>query len=346
MPVAHALLGLLARGERHGYELRRELERELGPDWRIDFGQLYRVLARMERAGWVRVRRQVTAGGPARKVRAITASGRRELTSWSGRPTAPARRRDSAIVRRRFGAAAHEDAVQALVAIGSDDAILTLLARELADRHPEINFSFETVGSLSGLNALREGRAQLAGIHLLDVDSGEYNVPYIKHLLPEEAVVLVTLARREQGLLLAPGNPLAIRGVRDLGRRGVGLINRQRGAGTRLLLYHALRRARVDPRAITGYDSETPTHDAVAAAIAAGRADAGPGVRAAAEKWGLSFLPLGEERYDLAIPRVVFDSPRLRPLLEALHQRAFRRTAAAIPGYDVSRMGTVVARIQ
>jgi molybdate-binding protein/DNA-binding PadR family transcriptional regulator len=346
MPVAHALLGLLARREAHGYALRRDLERELGPNWRIDFGQLYRVLARMERAGWVRVRRKVTAGGPARKVRAITAKGRRELARWTARPAGPVRRRDSTPVQRRFAAAATAGAEPALIAIGSDDAVLQLLTETLAAAHPPICFSAQSVGSLQGLNALREGHADLAGIHLLDVDSGEYNVPHVKHLVPEEAVVLLTLARREQGLLLAPGNPLQVRGARDLARPGVRVINRQRGAGTRLLLYHTLRRARVDPRAVTGYDREAPTHDAVAAAIAAGEADAGPGVRAAAEKWGLSFLPLGVERYDLAIPRAIFESPRLRPLFEVLHHRAFRQAAAAIPGYDVSRMGTVVARIQ
>jgi len=346
MPLAHALLGLLAREERHGYELRRELERELGPDWRIDFGQLYRALARLERAGWVRVRTKVRAGGPTRKVRAITASGRRELARWTQQPPVPARRREAGLVQRRFGAPAGDPAEPKLIAIGSDDAILDLLTRELADRHPEMHFSAQPEGSLSGLNALREGRAHLAGIHLLDGDTGAYNVPYVKHILPEEAVILVTLAWREQGLMLAPGNPLRIRGVRDLGRRGVRLINRQRGAGTRLLLYQMLRQARVEPRRIDGYEREVQTHDGVAAAIAAWSADAGPGVRAAAEKWNLTFLPLVQERYDLAIPRAVFESPRLRPLLEVLHRRTFRRAAGAIPGYDVSRMGSVAARIQ
>jgi molybdate-binding protein/DNA-binding PadR family transcriptional regulator len=345
VPVAHALLGLLARGARHGYELRRELERELGPDWRVDFGQLYRVLARMERAGWVRVKQEVRVGGPARKVRMITAQGRRELARWSTQPAPTARHRHAVVVQQRFTPRGVEPSPQPLLALGSDDAVLTLLVRELGAQHPEISFSAQPVGSLSGLNALRERRAHLAGIHLLDAESGAYNVPFIKYLLPEEDVVLVTLAQREQGLILAAGNPRAIHGVRDLGRRGVRLINRQRGAGTRLLLHHLLRRAHLDPHAIAGYDREVATHDAVAAAIAGGSADAGPGVRAAAQKYGLDFVPLGDERYDLVIPRALFEAPRLRPLLDLLHRRAFRTAAAALPGYDVSRMGTIVARI-
>ncbi|HSP97876.1 MAG TPA: substrate-binding domain-containing protein [Candidatus Dormibacteraeota bacterium] len=341
MPVAHAVLGVLARGPRHGYELRRALEEELGADWRIDFGQLYRVLARLERAGWVRVRRRECGAGPTRKVRAITAAGRRELARWSAQPPVAPRRREATPVHRRFAA----DAAPPLLTAGSDDAVLDLLTAEIRQRHPELGFHSQRVGSLAGLWALREGRAQLAGIHLLDTDSGEFNVPFVKHLLPEESIILLTLARREQGLMLAVGNPLRIRSVRDLARRGVRLVNRQRGAGTRLLLHHALCKARVDPQAIEGWERTHDSHGEVAAAIAAGRADVGPGVRAAAARAGLEFLPLGEERYDLAIPRAVFDAPRLRPLLEALHGREFRRTAAALPGYDVSRMGTVAARV-
>lgn len=342
MPVAHAVLGVLARGPRHGYELRRALEEELGADWRVDFGQLYRVLARLERAGWVRVQRQERSAGPTRKVRAITAAGRRELARWSAAPPPAARRREAMPVHRRF---AGGDAPPLLIA-GSDDAVLDLLVARLCAHHPGLGLRSDRIGSLAGLWALREGRARLAGIHLRDADSGEINVPFVKHLLPEEAIILVTVARREQGLMLAPGNPLRIRSVRDLARRGVRLVNRQRGAGTRLLLHHALRAARVDARVLAGWERTYDRDVDVAAAIAAGTADVGPGVRAAAVGAGLDFLPLADERYDLAIPRAVFDAPRLRPLLEALHERDLRRAAAALPGYDVSAMGSVAARVQ
>lgn len=342
MPVAHAVLGVLARGPRHGYALRRALEAELGAEWRVDFGQLYRVLARLERAGWIRTRGEERAAGPTRKVRAITAAGRRELARWSAHPPPSRRQRDAAPVHRRFAG----DAPPALVLAGSDDPLLDLLGAALRARHPELGFRQECVGSLAGLWALREGWAGLAGIHLLDGDSGEFNVPFVRHLLPEESIVLVTVARREQGLMLPADNPSRIRSVRDLARRGIRLANRQRGAGTRLRLHHALRGARLDPHAIDGWEGAYPSHAAVAAAIAAGAADVGPGIRAAAARAGLAFLPLGEERYDLAIPRPLFEAPRLRPLLDALHGRELRRAAAALPGYDPSRMGAVAARVR
>ncbi|HYM26557.1 MAG TPA: substrate-binding domain-containing protein, partial [Steroidobacteraceae bacterium] len=288
-------MGVLTRGARYGYELRRQVEDELGPEWRLDFGQLYRALGTMAEKGWVSFRVAAGHGGPARKVYRLTAAGRRELQRWLRAEThGPPRHRDHAVVRTHLGARiGRTDAAGALLfAVGSDDLVLDLLARRLAQQHPAIRFAARPVGSLSGLIALHERRAHLAGIHLLDVDSGEYNVPYVKHLLPEERVVLVNLARREQGLLLAAGNPKGIRGLRDLARRGVRLVNRQAGAGTRLLLHHLLRQARIDPSQISGYTCELPTHDAVAAAVAGGAVDVGPGVRAAAHAHGLDFLPL------------------------------------------------------
>jgi molybdate-binding protein/DNA-binding PadR family transcriptional regulator len=350
MSVPYAIMGALGRGERHGYELRRELEAELGPEWRLDFGQLYRALGTLAEKGWVAFRLEAGQGGPARKVYRLTAAGRREMARWLREaPPGRARPRNPVVVRVRLGPpfrGCHDGAaVEPLVVAGSDDLVLDLLARRLAERHPEIHFAARPIGSLSGLIALHERRAQLAGIHLLDIDTGEYNVPYVKHLLPAERVVLVTVARREQGLMVAAGNPKGIRGLRDLPRRGIRVVNRQAGAGTRLLLHHLLRKARIDPSRIDGYERQLPTHGAVGAAIAAGAADAGPGVRAAAQSHGLDFLPLGEERYDLVIPRPVFASRQLRPLLELLHDPSFRRESAHFPGYDVARMSRVVATL-
>jgi len=343
MSVAHAVMGVLARGERYGYDLRRTLESELGADWRVDFGQLYRVLATMSSKGWVAYRLESGDKGPARKVYSLTRKGRAELEQWlrGGRATLGPRR-DAGVVRRHLGARLADSAEPHVLAVGNDDPILAALARRLALEQQPVRFAPQPMCSLPALIAMHERRAQIAGIHLLDVDSGEYNAPYVKHLLPEEAMVLIQLARREQGLMLAPGNPKGIRGVRDLARRGVRLANRQRGAGTRLLLHHLLNRARVDSSRIRGYHSELPTHAAVAAQVAAGTADVGPGVRAAAAAHGLDFVPLGEERYDLAIPRRLFESRGLRPLLEILHDRGFQREAALFPGYDVSRMSRVV----
>jgi molybdate-binding protein/DNA-binding PadR family transcriptional regulator len=349
MSVAHAVMGVLARGERYGYELRRALEEDLGAEWRLDFGQLYRALGTMAEKGWVSFRTAAGQRGPARKVYRLTAAGRREMERWFREASpGPARRRDHAGVRAHLRSrlpGRKDTGAEPLVAVGSDDLVLDLLVRHLAEQHPEIRFAAQPVGSLSGLIALHERRAQLAGIHLLDVDTGEYNVPFVKHLLPGQRVILVNLACREQGLILAPGNPKGIRGLRDLARRGVRVVNRQAGAGTRCLLHHLLQRAHIDPNRITGYERELPTHSAVARAVATGEADAGPGVRAAAQAHGLDFLPLAEERYDLAIPRQVFESRQLRPLVELLHDARFRRAAAHFPGYDVARMSRVVATV-
>jgi molybdate-binding protein/DNA-binding PadR family transcriptional regulator len=349
MSVAHTVMGVLARGDRYGYQLRRELEEDFGSEWRLDLGQLYRVLGWMARKRWVSFRTEAGDGGPPRKVYALTAAGQRELQRWlHAVPPTLARRRDDAVVRTRLHATRQGRKAAAdtpLVAVGSDDLVMDLLARRLAHDHAEIRFAAQPVGSLSGLIALHERRAHLAGVHLLDVDSGEYNVPYVKHLLPDERVILVSLARRQQGLLIAAGNPKGIRGLRDLARRGVRVVNRQAGAGTRVLLHHLLRRARIDVSRICGYERELPTHGAVAVAIAAGSADAGPGVRAVAQAYGLDFLPLGEERYDLVIPRRIFESRQLQPLLDLLHDSGFRREAAHFAGYDVARMSRVVAMI-
>jgi putative molybdopterin biosynthesis protein len=186
----------------------------------------------------------------------------------------------------------------------------------------------------------------MAGIHLLDIESGDYNVPFVTRLVPEEPVVLLNLARREQGLLVAPGNPRRIRRLRDLARPRCRMVNRQRGAGTRLRLFHALRREGVEPNAVRGYDAELPTHAAVAAAVAGGHADAGPGIRAAAAAWQLDFLPLGEERFDLAIPRRLLETPLVRTFLDLLQQPDMRRAASTLPGYDISRMGEIVTALR
>jgi molybdate-binding protein/DNA-binding PadR family transcriptional regulator len=340
MLLLNAILALLALSPRHGYQLRLDLEAEFGPEFVLDTGQLYRLLARLEKEGWATASAEPGERGPRRKVYRITPAGRAALRRWARSPAARRERGRDPFVVQQIAAA---DAP--LRVVGSDDLLLSLLQRQFAaaPRGPQV--SARTIGSLGGLLALRARRADVAGIHLFDVDSGTWNVPFVRHLLPEEPIVLVHLARREQGLFVAPGNPLRVRGVADLARKGVRYCNRQRDAGTRLFVLQALRRAGVDPAGIDGYGHEVSTHDAVAAAVARGRADVGPGIRAVAGKWGLGFVPLGEESFDLAIPAATFDAPRLRPFLEAIHEPAFLRAAAALAGYDTARTSRVVARI-
>ena len=228
---------------------------------------------------------------------------------------------------------------ESLVITGSDDPLLARLA-QLA------HTSTHPVGSIGGLIALSQHHADIAGAHLLDTETGEYNIPFVKHLMPEEDVVLVNLAIRENGLIVARGNPKNIRGVRDLTRADVRLINRARGTGTRRLRYSKLRAARIDSHNIPGWERVVATHDAIAAAIATGAADVGPGLRASAVAWNLDFIPLGDERYDLVIPRAEMESQRLEPILTALHSADFRKTAATLAGYDLARCGKIIARVK
>ena len=188
-----------------------------------------------------------------------------------------------------------------IVAVGSHDLVLDLAASELRAADPGVTLASSNVGSLGGLVALRDGLCHLAGSHLLDPASGEYTLPYVDRVLGERDVAVVRLVHREQGLIVARGNPLALAGIDDLARPGVRYVNRQRGAGTRVLLDHELGRRDIAPDAITGYEREEHTHLAVAAAVAAGRADAGLGVMAAARAFGLDFVPVTREPYDLVL---------------------------------------------
>ena len=227
-----------------------------------------------------------------------------------------------------------------IVAIGSHDLTLDLMAQFLAEKGARL--SSANVGSQGGLVALRRGEAHLAGSHLLDPETGEYNLSYIKKYLPETPVVVVALVGREQGLIVPRGNPLQLKSLADLAHPEVRFVNRQRGAGTRVLLDYELGRAGLQPQGIRGYDHEEYTNLAVAAAVSSGLADCGLGIAAAAQALALDFVSLFKERYDLVIPRTHYESPRLLPLLDLLHDARFRRQVASLPGYDMSRMGTIV----
>jgi putative molybdopterin biosynthesis protein len=230
-----------------------------------------------------------------------------------------------------------------LVAIGSHDLCLDLLGQFLAERAPGMRLASANVGSLGGLIALKRGEAHLAGTHLLDPETGEYNLSYVKRYLPDTPTVLITLVGREQGLMVRGGNPLGIRSLADLAREDVVFVNRQRGAGTRALLDYEIEKIGLKPETIRGYDREEYTHLAVAAAIASGVADCGLGIHSAAAALGLDFVPLFNERYDLAIPKTFFESPLLKPLLDLLNDSAFRQAVSQLPGYHVGEMGKVAA---
>jgi len=225
--------------------------------------------------------------------------------------------------------------------IGSHDLTLDLLAQYLA--HYDRRFVSANVGSQGGLVALRRGEAHLAGSHLLDPQSGEYNLSYIQKYLPGVAVKVYALVGREQGLLVPRGNPKGIKSLEDLTRPEVRFVNRQRGAGTRLLLDYHLNLMGIDAEKIVGYEQEEYTHLGVAAAIASGRADCGLGIAAAAQALDLEFIPLFSERYDFIIPKMYAESELLRPIFEVISSQEFRQAVRALPGYDVSMMGALIA---
>ena len=232
-----------------------------------------------------------------------------------------------------------------IVAIGSHDLTLDLLADRLRRSYPAYSLSSSNVGSLGGLMALRRGECHLAGSHLLDEESGEYNLPFVRHYLGGHDIVVVNLVRRVQGLIVARGNPLCVTHLEDLRRPDVAFVNRQRGSGTRVLLDYKLAELGIDPGEIRGYDREEYTHLAVAASVAAGGADTGLGILSAARALDVDFVPLMPEQYDLVVPREFYDSDLLRPLFELIRSEAFRGAVDALGGYDTSSTGRVVAEL-
>jgi len=231
-----------------------------------------------------------------------------------------------------------------IVATGSHDLVLDLIASELTGTGG-VSFASSNVGSLGGLRAIDRGEAHLAGTHLLDEESGEYNVSFLRRYVRNQCVVLVNLVHRVQGFIIPKGNPASIESLNDLAREDIVFVNRQRGSGTRVLLDYKLVAAGIDTQQVTGYEREEYTHLAVAAAVAGGRANVGLGILSAARAIGMDFIPLFNERYDLAIPEDIYDSELLAPMLQLIQSSDFRIKVEELGGYDAGQMGEVIARI-
>jgi putative molybdopterin biosynthesis protein len=230
-----------------------------------------------------------------------------------------------------------------ILVTGSHDVALDVLAQFLALRQRRL--ASTNVGSLGGLLALGRHEAHLAGSHLLDPETGKYNLAYIRKYIPGEEVIVIAFVGREQGLLVPSHNPKGIRTLEDLMRSDVRFVNRQRGAGTRVLFDHEIEKIGISSDKIRGYEQEEYTHLAVAAAIASGRADCGMGIPAAARAVGLDFIPLSQERYDLVVPAEHYNSNLLAPLFEVLEDEAFKNSVSRLPGYDISPMGQVIGKL-
>jgi putative molybdopterin biosynthesis protein len=236
-----------------------------------------------------------------------------------------------------------DEIANTLVFIGSHDNILDVLANLLHQRRPICRLSSAHVGSMGGIMAIKRGEAHLAGTHLLDEESGEYNISFIKKFLAGIPLQLLNLTYREQGLLVLRGNPLSIKGFADLTRKDVRFINRQRGAGTRLLTDMHLNRLGIRPELVHGYEREEYTHMNVASAIASNNADTGLAIRAAAVALDLDFIPVAQERYDLILPAAFLNDPKVASLLETIRgNKEFRQIVAGLGGYDLRDCGRVM----
>jgi putative molybdopterin biosynthesis protein len=224
--------------------------------------------------------------------------------------------------------------------IGSHDLTLDLMAQFLAEHDRRL--ASANVGSQGGLVALRRGEAHLAGSHLLNPETGEYNISYIRQYMPDIPVKVIALVGRDQGLMVKKGNPKGIKSLGDLTQSKVQFVNRQRGAGTRVLLDFHLNILGISSESILGYTQEEYTHLGVAAAVASGRADCGLGIAAAAQALDLDFVPLFQERYDLVIPKEHAESNLLAPLFGLIAGVELRNSVSKLPGYDISIMGKII----
>lgn len=233
-----------------------------------------------------------------------------------------------------------EEISNTVVAIGSHDLILDILADRMPLTHPGIYLSSTHVGSMAGLMALKRGEAHIAPTHLLDEDTGVYNIPYLKRLFSDRDMVLIKGVRRIQGIIVKKGNPLGIKEIRDL--TGGNYVNRQRGAGTRVFLDYKLKEAGIAPSEVNGYDREAATHMAVAALVKNGGADAGMGIYSAAKAMDLDFIPVGEEEYDFATEKKNLELPKMQAFIEVLKSSGFKEKAMTIGGYELSMAGEII----
>ncbi|KGK91733.1 molybdate-binding protein [Desulfosporosinus sp. HMP52] len=230
----------------------------------------------------------------------------------------------------------------ALRFIGSHDPVVELLFEFLRHAPLPIESSISFKGSMDGLIALYRGEADISGIHLWDEVSKEYNTSFVKHVIPGESVCIVNLVQREQGFIVAPGNPLNLQTWDDITIEGLNFINRQKGSGTRLRLDAYLKAAKISPGRILGYEHEESTHSGVACHVANGQADVGVGVKAAAQRLGLDFIPLFQERYDLVCMGKTAKTPAWNQLLSVLKSPGFIQAVHQQKGYDTSLTGQIL----
>ncbi len=235
-----------------------------------------------------------------------------------------------------------EEIENTLVSIGSHDLIMDIISNRMQKSYDKHFLSSAHVGSMGGIMALKRGETHIAPIHLLDTKTGEYNVSYAKRYLPNEKLALIKGVKRIQGLMVSKGNPKDIKDFKDLSSRDIIFVNRQRGAGTRILVDYELEKFGMDIEEIIGYDREMTTHMAVAAAITSGTADVGVGVYSAAKAMNLDFIPIGEEHYDFLIPVKYLENELTNAFLEVITSQDFKEELLAMGGYGLEDIGKII----
>ncbi len=232
-----------------------------------------------------------------------------------------------------------------IVVAGCDPAIF-LAGEHIRQHGGDATVLGWTMGSLAALQALKRGEVHVAGIHVVDHRSGDFNLPFLRKYLKGHAVTVVRFAAWQEGLLLRRGNPKGVRGVEDLARSDVRIVNREQGAGARLLLDHVLAKTGIPHRVVRGYQTLCSSQVGLGRVIVEGKADVGIGTQAVAELFGLDFFPLQEERYDLVIPTASLHShPGMKTFLDTLVTRGFRRELEALGGYDTKEIGKIIEYI-
>ena len=229
---------------------------------------------------------------------------------------------------------------QTLVITGSHDPLIDEVIDIMRRTWPDSFVASSHVGSMGGIMAVKRGEAHLGGVHLLDEASGEYNRAYVRKYIPEGKVKLVRCVQRSQGLMVAKGNPLGIRGIEDLPR--LRYVNRQKGSGTRILLDYLLKQSCLNVESITGYEREEITHTAVAAAVASGTADAGMGILSAARIYDLDFIPICKEEYDLLILESALSMESVQRLISILQSNELAARLEKLGGYQIDQPGEII----
>lgn len=225
---------------------------------------------------------------------------------------------------------------------GSHDFLIEHLIKYVTKQADLLVLQPTYIGSLEGLMMLYRGHCDVAAIHLLDPSTGEYNLPFIRLFFVHEPLTVIRLASREQGLIVAKGNPKDIHGFKDLTRKDITFVNRQKGSGTRFLLDSSIAREKINPSSIKGYGNEEWNHLATASHVSRGSADVALGIRSAAEQLGLDFIPITDERFDLVLRWTEKNKESLQHLLDIIQLTSFKESIRDLEGYNTTEFGKII----